>query len=103
MVSSEIQQKTTFLEKMKNQVTFGHLLSIMAIFVLPFAIWVKNVEVRFEIPLQNQKDILQIISEEKDIRNDMKIFQEKQNDHYIKILNEITLLRVDMQNKQNRK
>jgi len=91
---------------MKNEVRFGHLLTIMAIFVIPFGIWVKNVEVRFSNDtakiIQNSKDVTKAVEEVKYIREDVKLIQDKQNIHYINILKEISALRVDMQNKKNR-
>jgi len=91
---------------MKNEVRFGHLLTLMAILVIPFGIWVKNVEVRSSNHsakiTQNSKDVIKAVEEVKYIREDVKVIQDKQNVHYINILKEISALRVDMQNKKNR-
>jgi len=91
---------------MKNEVRFGHLLAIISICVIPFGIWVKNVEVRLskdgEKITQNSKDVIKAVEEIKYIREDVKVIQDKQNVHYINILKEISALRVDMQNKKNR-
>lgn len=99
MLSSEVQQKKVFALKMKNQVTFGHLLTIMAIFVIPFAIWIKNVEVRFT---EHKQKIESVQSEQKDIQIQIKDIQKNQNENYVKILEKLRIIELKVENKKDR-
>ncbi len=42
---------------MNKQVTFGHILTILVMIIIPTLIWTKNVEVRFGNVIQNKKEI----------------------------------------------
>lgn len=42
---------------MNKQVTFGHVLSILAILVFPLIIWGVSIETRFKQVIENTKDI----------------------------------------------
>lgn len=56
---------------MKNQVTFGHALTILAIFIFPSLIWIKNVEVRLVDVSGNKEDIIEIKkTQEEKIKSD---------------------------------
>lgn len=80
---------------MKNQVTFGHLLFIMSILVLPLIGWGVTIETRFKDPIQNAKDI-------EEIKEEVKQLQETTNKNYIKILEKLNDIELEMQNKKNR-
>lgn len=42
---------------MNKQVTFGHILTILAVIVIPLMVWGVNVERRFEHVIDNSKEI----------------------------------------------
>lgn len=42
---------------MKRQVTFGHILTILSIIIIPLMVWGVNVERRFEQVISNTEDI----------------------------------------------
>ena len=42
---------------MNKQVTFGHILTILSVIVIPLMVWGVNVERRFEHVLENTKEI----------------------------------------------
>lgn len=58
---------------MSKQITFGHILTILSIIIIPMIIWGVNVEKRFEKVISNTEDI--------------KVLQERANSSAITIQN----------------
>ena len=80
---------------MKSTVTFGHILTILAIIIIPLFIWGVNVETRFEKTIDNsesineiKKDVLKL--EEKDVK--MKDLIQKNQIEVIKGISELKVL-----------
>ena len=54
---------------MKKQVTFGHILTILAIIIIPLMVWGINVERRFEQVIDNTTEIKELKTEKKEMNN----------------------------------
>ena len=80
---------------MNKQVTFGHILTILAVIIVPLFVWGVNVERRFEQVISNTSDV-------KSIEKDVKVLQENTNENYIKILKELTEIKLELKDKQDR-
>jgi len=91
-ISIAIQKKNF---KMNKQVTFGHILTILAVIIVPLFVWGVNVERRFEQVISNTSDV-------KSIEKDVKVLQENTNENYIKILKELTEIKLELKDKQDR-
>lgn len=81
---------------MNKEVTFGHVMALLSILVIPLIIWGVNVETRLE---RNKMD-----------REDIKYLKENQSRTYevihnnqLELMNELGEIRVELKDKENRK
>ena len=79
-----------------NKVTFGHLLTILAIILIPLLVWGVSIENRFEQVTHNTTHIQELTKEDK--RSAIK--QENQYDEVIQLLNDIKLQLKDKKDKE---
>ena len=87
---------------MKNQVTFGHLLSVISIFGIPFLIWMKNVEVRSQQIVRNKQEIIVVKNEIKEERAAREKIERDIQASYNKILDKLHSIELKVENKQDR-
>ena len=80
---------------MQKQVTFGHILSILAIIVLPLLVWGINVETRFEKVIENSNNINIIKIEQKE--NSLLV-----NENYIEIIKQLNRIELKVNDKKDR-
>jgi len=52
-----------------NKVTFGHLLTILAIILIPLLVWGVSIENRFEQVIDNTEDIKDLEKEDKSLED----------------------------------
>lgn len=91
--SGMVQQK--YIE-MNKQVTFGHVLTIVSIIVIPLLIWGVNVEVRFERLDKYREDIIYL--KESQART-----YEVINKNQLEIISKLQELELQLKDKENRK
>ena len=91
------------IERMRNQVTFGHFLTIMAMFVLPAIGWVITAEQRFQQTLKNEQEIEKVKMEVKEQARKQEQKDEKIQASYNKIMEGIYELKLELKDKQDRK
>lgn len=80
---------------MNKTVTFGHILTVLAIIIIPLMVWGINVERRFEHVITNSNSI-------NGLEKDVKSLQEDNNKNYIKILQELTEIKLELKDKKDR-
>lgn len=80
---------------MKNNVNFGHILTILAIIVIPLIIWAVNVEKRFEQVLTNAKEIEVLKTNQKEQRS------ENQNNHD-EVMTQLHQIELQLKDKKDR-
>lgn len=80
---------------MKNQVTFSHILAILAVLVIPLFIWGVNVEKRFEKTITNSEKI-------KVLKQDLKETKQSTEDKYDKILEKLQDIELQLKDKKDR-
>ncbi len=85
---------------MGKTVTFGHILIIISILVLPLIGWGVLVETRFT---ENKERDNQSIRDITVLKKEIKVLQEDTNENYIKILKELTEIRLELKDKKDRK
>ena len=80
---------------MNKQVTFSHILTILAIIVIPLMIWGVNVEKRFEKVIENTSDIntLQMYSKDSE-----KTIQK----NHIEVMKQLHNIELQLKDKKNR-
>lgn len=81
---------------MKNQVTFGHLLTIVSILVIPLIVWGVNVESRFQQVIYNKESVQENTINIKSVNIQMQENHEEQ----MKATHRIELLLTDKVDKQ---
>ncbi|MEK0369723.1 MAG: hypothetical protein QQN55_01010 [Nitrosopumilus sp.] len=85
---------------MQKQVTFGHILTILAMIIIPLFLWGVNVERRFEQTIDNTKSISEIKEDVNDLEEKddeiIRIIQKNQ----IEVINEFSDVKVLIANKQ---
>lgn len=103
-------QAKQFLEKMKNQVTFGHLISIITGILIPFGVWMANIHARTQQIVINEQNIIkneQIIEavKQKVKEEESKRVQVEKDILLLntKILEKLHVIELKLENKQNRK
>ncbi len=96
-------QTESLINKMRNQVTFGHFLTIMSIFVLPAIGWVITAEQRFQQTIKNEQEIEKVKMEVKDQSRKQELKDEKIQASYNKIMEGIYELKLELKDKQDRK
>ncbi len=80
---------------MKNQVTFGHILTVLAIIIIPLILWGINVENRFEQVNFNTKEIQKG-------RIDFKEYQKENENNYDLILDKLHSIELMLKDKKDR-
>ena len=60
-----------------NQVTFGHLLTILAVILIPLLVWGVSIENRFEQVIDNTADIKEIKQTDKNLENKIEANQKE--------------------------
>lgn len=81
---------------MNKEVTFGHVMALLSILVVPLIIWGVNVETRLE---RNKTD-----------REDIRYLKENQsrtydiiNKNQLELMSELSEIRIQLKDKENRK
>ena len=90
------------IEKMKNQVTFGHFVTIMSVIILPAIGWVITAEQRFQQTLKNEQEIEKVKIEMKEQVRRQEMKDEKLQESYNKIMEGIYELKLELKDKQDR-
>ena len=96
-------QKQTIVEKMKNQVTFGHLLTIITGILIPFLVWMNNLEVKTQQIIHNKQEIEIVKAEVKEEREAREEIEKSILILNTQILNKLHDIELKLENKQNRK
>ena len=73
----------------KNQVTFGHLLTIVSIIILPILYYGAVVDRHMEQSKSMMKDLIKLQQEVKILRADDKEYQNKTNLDYMNIIEKL--------------
>ena len=68
-----------------NKVTFGHLLTVLAVILIPLLVWGVSIENRFEQVIDNTADIQEIKQTDKELETQM----DKNHSEVMKVLLEI--------------
>ena len=79
---------------MSKQVTFGHILTILVMIIIPILIWSKNVEVRFSQVVQNTKTMNENSLQIKDLEQSDNDFKDLIHSNQIEVMNEFSDLKV---------
>ena len=79
---------------MNKQVTFGHILTILVMIIIPILIWSKNVEVRFSQVVQNTKTMNENSLQIKDLEQSDNDFKDLIHSNQIEVMNEFSDLKV---------
>jgi hypothetical protein len=79
---------------MKKQVTFGHILTILAIIILPLLAWGINTERRFEKVIENSKEILEMTTDIEALENKDEDIINLIHDNQIKVIEGISEVKV---------
>ncbi len=87
---------------MKNQVTFGHFVTIMSVIIIPAIAWVVTAEKRFQQTLKNEQEIEKVKIEMKEQVRRQEIKDEKLQESYNKIMEGIYELKLELKDKQDR-
>ena len=87
---------------MRNQVTFGHFLTIMAIFVLPAIGWIVNAETRFQQTMKNQQEIQVVKLELKEEVAKREKFEDDIRGYFNIITDKLHSIELKVENKQDR-
>lgn len=80
---------------MKNQVTFTHILSILAIVILPLITWGISVEKRFEKVIVNSEEIEELKTEAEAVRM-------TEQEHFEVIIQKLHAIELSLKDKQDR-
>ena len=88
---------------MRKQVTFGHILTILSIIIVPLFVWGVNVERRFEKVITNSEDVQQNEASIKEIQTQLSKKEESDNANFILVLEKLHDIELQMKDKQNRK
>lgn len=97
------EQTKTLIERMKNQVTFGHFLTIMSIFVFPAIGWVINAELRFQQTIKNRQEIQVVRTELKEEIEKREKFEDDIRGYFDVITEKLHSIELKVENKQDRK
>ena len=76
---------------MNKQVTFGHILTILAMIIIPLFLWGVNVERRFEQVIDNKESVLENAINIKSVNIQMQ----ENHDEQMKATHRIELLLTD--------
>ena len=74
---------------MKNQVTFGHLLTVVSILIIPLLLWGVSVEKHMTNSVQRDKEILMLQREVEKMQTEARDYQRKSNNDYFNILEKL--------------
>jgi len=80
---------------MKNQVTFGHVLTVLAIIVLPLLLWGINVEKRLEKVINNSEEI-------KLLKTELKDSKKSNQDNFDEVLEKLHNIELVLKDKKDR-
>lgn len=80
---------------LKNEVTFGHALTLISILVIPLIIWGVRVENRFTIVENNKKEL-------EEIRRDLKDIIKNQDTNYQKLYDLMVDIKLQLKDKVDR-
>ena len=80
---------------MKEQVTFGNVLTILGILIIPLVIWGVSIEKRFETVLNNTKEIQYTKSRIQEIET-------SNNDNFKKLYDIMVDIKLELKDKRNR-
>ncbi len=89
--------------QMKKQVTFGHILTILAIIIVPLFVWGVNVERRFEKVIVNSEDVKENKSNIKNIQIQLSEKEVSDNANFILVLEKLHSIELQIKDKQDRK
>lgn len=99
-----------FLDKMKNQVTFSHLISVITGILIPFGIWMANIHAKTQQIIINEQNIIKneqmIETVKKEVREERAAREKVEKDILLlntKILEKLHVIELKLENKQNRK
>lgn len=80
---------------MNRQVTFGHILTILSVIVIPLLIWGVSIETRFKQVIQNSKDI-------EVVTFDLNQSHEKIEQNHLEIMLQLHNIELQLKDKKNR-
>jgi len=80
---------------MNKQVTFGHILTILSIIVIPLMVWGVNVERRFEQVIYNANDIESITIELNGSRDDIQT-------NHLEVMKQLHNIELQLKDKKDR-
>lgn len=80
---------------MNKEVTFGNILALLAVIVIPLIIWGVSVEKRFEQVTTNNNNIVTITLDSKEDR-------EKMQENHEELIKELNLIKLELKDKQDR-
>ncbi len=80
---------------MNKQVTFGHILTILTIIIIPLMIWGVNVERRFEKVIQNTSNIKSLEMYSKDS-------EETIQKYHIEVMEQLHNIELQLKDKKDR-
>jgi len=80
---------------MNKQVTFGHILTILSIIVIPLMVWGVNVERRFEQVIDNANDIESITIELNGSRDDIQT-------NHLEVMKQLHNIELQLKDKKDR-
>lgn len=81
---------------MNKEVTFGNILALLAVIVIPLIIWGVSVEKRFEQVTTNNNNIVTITLDSKEDR-------EKMQENHDEVIEELHLIKLELKDKADRK
>ncbi len=81
---------------MEKQVTFGHIMTLLSVIVIPLIIWGVNVEKRLETPTMNKEAITEI-------KADIKSSQNTNQKNFDKVIKQLNDIKLEMKDKEDRK
>ena len=86
----------------KEPVTFGNILTILGIIIIPLIIWGVSIERRFEIVIQNTKEIQSVKTRMGDLETADKENIKKIEENYKQLYDILVDIRLELKDKLNR-
>jgi len=87
---------------MKTEVTFGRLLAIMSVLVLPLLGWGVSVETRFESTKEDKEDISENKKSIKDIKSKLEDKAKSDNANFVLVLEKLHDIELQVKDKKDR-
>ena len=87
---------------MKTEVTFGRLLAIISVLVIPILVWGVSVETRFESTKENEEDISENKKSIKDIKSKLEDKAKSDNANFVLVLEKLHEIELQVKDKKDR-